>query len=157
MDKWKNGLENAADQLQALGKKAMDSAAEGIEKARPIMENKIEDAREIYQKARPIFKDGVDKAVNSIRTVYEKARPAIEEGMDKTAQSAKAAYSRATEIFADKAVDAEYEPAQEETPPPTQEEQIDLEVQAQLEKIRAAASAPNAISDFIKAKYGKKD
>jgi len=159
MDKWKNELENAADKLQTLGRKAVDSASEGIEKARPIIEDKIEDAKEIYRKAKPIIEDGLDKAVDSLRTAYEKARPAIEEGMDKAAQSAKVAYDRATEIFTDTATDAEFEPVQQETPlpPPTQEEQIELDVQAQLEKIQAAASAPNAISDFIKSKYGKKD
>lgn len=159
MDNWKNELENAADKLQEFGRKAVDSASEGIEKARPVIEDKLEDAKELYMKARPIIEDSVDKAVDSLRSAYEKVRPAIEEGMDKAAKSAKAAYERTAEIFSDKAADAEYEPVQEETPlpPPTQEEQIELDVQAQLEKIRAAASAPNAISDFIKSKYGKKD
>lgn len=160
MNKWMDELENAADKLQNLGKRAIDEAAEQIEKIRPVIKDKLEDAKEASQKIAPAIEDGVEKAVDSLRAAYEKTLPAIEEGMDKAAQSAKDAYARATQILKDEALDAEFtpaEPVEEEEKPLTQEEQINQDVEAQMEQIRAARSAPNMISDFIAGKYGKKD
>lgn len=139
-----DNLENAADKLQELGKKAIDEAADQLEKVRPVLEAKAE------------------QFADSAKSLYEKARPAVEDSIEQMLDSAKNAYSKAmdslrterTEILSKDSADA---PAEEPAPQLTQEEEIDLDVQAQMEKIRAARSSTNIISDFISKKYGKDD
>lgn len=173
MQKWKDELENAADKLQDFGKKIFEEASEGIEKVRPIVEEKLDQARETakdaYNKARPAIEESVDKAMDSIRATYEKAAPVIEESLSKAAQSVKKAYERAADCLDDEissvdveSVQGESEEAEEadeaviETPP-TVEEQIDLDVEKQMAEIRASRTAASPFADYISGKYGKKD
>lgn len=139
-----DNIEDAAAKLQNYGEqtlgnirpavsKVVDTAKDACEKARPAIEDGIEQVGEFFQKKRPIIEDGFESAVESTRSALDRAIDSLQENAPDDAQAA-------------------------ETPaaPPALKEQIDLEVAAQLEKLRSAQTS-SPFSDFISKKYGKKE
>ena len=136
MRNFRNEIEQTAAKLQDMGEKAVQSAAERIDELRPAI------------------RDGVDKAVDGAKDVFGKASDDIELAMEK----AKAALAHAIDSLS--AADEIPVPPTEEVPeapekPLTVQEEIDLDVEAQMAKIRSAQQTPGAFSDYIAKKFGK--
>lgn len=144
MRKFLDNLENAAYKLQDLGEKA-------IRNAKPALDKAIDSAKDACEKAAPAIEDGLDRALQSAKNACAQARPVVEEHLGRAVDEAKNLFAPA---------DAEAEdgaPSGADAPeaPRSADEQIDLDVEAQLEKIRAAQHTPGAFSDYISQKYGK--
>lgn len=138
MEKFLNNLENAAFQLKDKGEQA-------LKKAGPALQQGLE-------KAKPVLEEGLERA----KDAYEKAKPTLRENFERVMNKAASAYERAAENFSQDGKAAPAEPADSKEDPDSQES-IDLEVEAQVEKIRAARQEPNVISDYISKKFGKDD
>lgn len=152
MRKFMDELENAAFKLRDRCKEAVQNASSNFEKVRPTLQENIDRVREevgdAIEKAKPSVKEGLDKVVDASQSAFEKARPGIESGLEKFAS----ACERATAELRDEKPREDAKPER----PLSDEEQLDLEVEEQVEKIRAAQITPTSISDFISQKYGKK-
>lgn len=142
-----DSLENAAYALQDLGKKALDSAAERLEKASPNFRQGVNEAWNACEA-------GAEKAAASAKSALKKARPAVGDSIDHAFESARAACEKAVEeprnARAEQAEDAEEAP-----PAPGSDEALDLDVEETLAKIQSAKTEPNIISDYIARKYNR--
>ena len=168
MRKFLDEIENAAAKLQDFGEKVVQNASERFDEIKPDLQQGIDKAvdaaKDAYDKARPTVEDGIDKAVQSGKELYSKADSLFdkaEEGLDRVVEEAKNAYERAIGSLFGKR-DPESEPASSEEAsaaeppkPASVEEEIDLDVEAQLAKIRSAQNTPGAFSDYIAQKFGK--
>ena len=137
MRKFLDEIEQTAAKLQDMGEKAVQNAAERMDELRPAI------------------RDGMNKAVDGAKDVFDKAGDDIERAVEK----ARSALSHAIENLS--AADEIPVPPAEEIPeapekPLTVQEEIDLDVEAQMAKIRSAQQTPGAFSDYIAQKFGKK-
>lgn len=162
MRKFLDEIENAAARLQDFGKKVVQNAGERFEEIKPELQQGIDKAvdtaKDAYDKARPNLEDGIDKAVQSGKELCSKADSLFdkaEEGLDRMVEEAKNAYERAVGNLLGKRDSGDDIPAAEPAKPVSVEEEINLDVEAQLEKIRAAQNTPGAFSDYIAKKFGK--
>ena len=168
MRKFLDEIENAAAKLQDFGKKVVQNAGERFEEIKPDLQQGIgkavDTAKDAYDKARPNLEDGIDKAVQSGKEICSKADSFFdkaEEGLDRVVEEAKNAYERAVgNLFGnrdsdEKPVPGEDIPVEAPAKPVSVEEEINLDVEEQLEKIRAAQNTPGAFSDYIAKKFGK--
>lgn len=152
MRKFMDELENAAFKLRDRCKEAVQNASVNFEKARPTIQENIDKVREevgdAFEKAKPTVKEGLDKVADVSQSAFEKVKPGIESGLEKFAS----ACGKAAADLRDG------EPQEGEKPdrPLSAEEQLNLEVEEQVEKIRTSQITPTSISDFISQKYGKK-
>lgn len=155
MEKFLNSLENAAYHLKDKGEQAMKKAGpvlqQGLDKA-------VDGAKAAYQKAKPALEDGLERT----KEAYEKAKPAIERAVMKAADACERAAEslrkdggECSEETAQAPDDAAETRSPQEDPDPA--EQLDLDVEAQMEKIRAARQESNVISDYVSKKFGKDD
>ena len=151
MRKFLDDLENAAYKLQDLGEKA-------IQNAKPALDKAIHTAKSACEKAAPAIEEGVDQAVQTARDAYDRARPVVEERLEQAVEDAKNLFNLNGDenVQPSSGEDAPEAPAEEEAPR-TVKEQLDLDVEEQLEKIRSAQRSPGAFSNYIAEKYGKKD
>lgn len=140
MRKFLDEIENAAARLQDMGGQAADAAKGACEKIRPTLE------------------DGFEKTVQGAKELYARA----DEGLDRMVEEARSAFERAIDSLtpSDAApVQGTQESASAETPaeskPLNLEEQLDLDVEAQVNRIRAAQNTPGIFSDYIAKKFGK--
>lgn len=135
-------LENAAYTLQDMSKKAVQTASGRFEEVRPAIQEGIDKAREgakaAYEKARPAIEEGLSRAKNALEDVFDGLKP-----NDAPAEEAEAP-------------DDESETAQQGRPL-TPDEQLDLEVDERIKKIRAAQRTKSPFGDYISQKYGGKD
>lgn len=143
MRKIMDKLEDAAFRLRDRCKDAVQTASETFEKSKPTIQENLDRAREelgeAWEKAKPVVKDGLEKVADASQAAFEKAKPFVEEHLEKRSGNAE---SPLEESPADDASQT------------SEEDSIDLEVQAQVEKIRAAQNTPTSISEFIAEKYG---
>lgn len=136
MRKFLNEIEHTAAKLQDMGEKAVQNAAERIDGLKPAL------------------RSGMDKAVDGAKDAFDKAG----DGIERAIEEAKAALGHAIESLS--ATDEIPVPPTGEVPeapekPLTVEEEINLDVEAQLAKIRSAQQTPGAFSDYIAKKFSK--
>lgn len=137
-------LEDAAFRLRDRCKDAVQTASETFEKSKPTIQANLDHAREelgeAWEKAKPVVKDGLEKVADASQAAFGKAKPFVEECLEKRS---------------DNADPPSEESSTEDASQTSEEDSIDLEVQMQVEKIRAAQNTPTCISEFIAEKYGR--
>lgn len=162
MKKWLDKLESTAFRLRDRCKEVVRNAPENFEKAKPVIQENIDKVREelgdAITKAKPSVKEGFEKVADTTRAAYEKAKPAIETGLDKLVNVVEktAAEFKKENTPAESAEAESPESAEKPGRPLTVDERIDVEVDEQVDKIRASQITPTSISEFIAQKYGKK-
>lgn len=149
-----DNLENAAYKLRDFGKQALQNAADGMEKARPSVEASVEKAAENAKNAFEKAKPSLERAAESAKAAFEKAKPELKQAWSEV----KSACSRTPN---EPNAEAQAENAQDDidTAPESEvkdAQSIDLDVEEQVEKIRAARMDSNIISDYIAQKFGNK-
>ncbi len=123
------------------------------------MRNILDDIDNAVAQLQGKGEQAVMKAVGAAKDAFGKAGDSIERAVDSAKDALADAIERLTPVDAIPETPTENAQAEEaeqpEEKPLTAREEIDQDVAAQLNQIRAAQQTPGAFSDYIAKKYGK--